>query len=80
MTRRTLDPSELERSKDQNTSVQVSLRLPARLVSRVEDMAGVLQENPPPGATRVSPALVYRLALERGLDALEADAKDRSER
>jgi hypothetical protein len=73
MTRKELETLLPPEHSHPDPTVQVSLRLPARLVSRVVKLAVDLR--PPPGVTRVSPALVYRLALERGLDALETEAE-----
>ena len=55
----------------------VSLRLPAGTMDRAEALISELKKHPALQAARVSRALVLRLALLRGLDELEREAKGR---
>ena len=54
----------------------VSLRLPAGTMARAERLIATLKTHPALQAARVSRALVLRLALLRGLEELEREAKE----
>jgi hypothetical protein len=55
----------------------VSLRLPAGTMERAEALIAELKKHPALQAARVSRAFVLRLALLRGLEELEREAKGR---
>jgi hypothetical protein len=55
----------------------VSLRLPAGTMDRAEALIVELKKHPALQAARVSRAFVLRLALLRGLEELEREAKGR---
>ena len=67
------------RPMDTGPAEQIAIRLPARLLSRLDTYAAALGVHPPAGTTRVTRALALRLALERGLDAIEAEAATRGD-
>lgn len=50
-----------------------ALRLPDALLARVDALIPILERTPEGAAAGVSRSYVMRLALARGLDALEAD-------
>lgn len=54
--------------------VQVAIRLPREAVARAGRLSEVLAARPSYAALRVTPSAVMRMALLRGLDALEAEA------
>jgi predicted transcriptional regulator len=56
---------------------QFSVRLPADLVKRLDKMEAKLAKQPDMAAFRVTRQSVLRLALMRGLDALEEEHKGR---
>lgn len=68
MARRSIPPDE-----------QISIRLPGRLITRIDSYEAHLQARPPAGATRVTRALALRLALERGLEVVEAEMRARGD-
>jgi hypothetical protein len=53
---------------------QVSIRLPEAWLERAEKLSRKLKDDPAHGVSRVSRAYVLRLALLRGIEALEAEA------
>ncbi len=56
--------------------IPTSMRLPARLLARVDALAPFLEGHPAFASrvsSRVSRSAVLRAAIERGLDALEED-------
>lgn len=55
------------------TEVQVSIRLPKELLERAEGLVEVLRKNPDNVLLGLTRATVLRLAILRGLDALEAE-------
>jgi hypothetical protein len=60
--------------------IQISMRLPSDLVERAEAMATVLAKVPEFKLWRMSRQAVIRLALSKGLDALEAQHRAPSRR
>jgi predicted DNA-binding protein len=54
---------------------QVSIRLPAELLGRLEKLARRLAADPLRGALGVTRAAVLRLALTRGIEILEAETQ-----
>ncbi|MCB9779453.1 MAG: hypothetical protein H6742_12880 [Alphaproteobacteria bacterium] len=70
---RNTPPTPASPGPDSGGTTQLSLRLPTSLVARAEALVEAMRVSPPPGVTRVTRTLVLRLALERGLSALEAD-------
>ena len=63
--------------QDMANEEAVSLRLPAGTMDRAETLIAELKRHPALQAARVSRALVLRLALLRGLEELEREARDR---
>lgn len=55
------------------TEVQVSIRLPKELLERAEGLVDALRKNPDNVLLGLTRATVLRLAILRGLDALEAE-------
>lgn len=53
--------------------VQVSVRLPQSFVDRAEKLAARLRQNPDNALMGMTRATVLRLAIARGLTALEAE-------
>ncbi len=64
-------PKRESRTLEAPKQTQVSIRVTKGLLFRAEDLVSAVQAAPPPGATRVTKSLVLRLALERGLAAME---------
>lgn len=58
---------------------QITIRLPGRIIARVANYEEELHRHPPVGATRITRALALRLALERGLEVVEAEARSRGD-
>lgn len=57
--------------------VPTSMRLTARIIARADALAPYLEEHPAFASrvgSKVSRSAIFRAALERGLDALEADS------
>ena len=54
---------------------QVAIRLPRDAVTRAGKLAKALAGRPAFAAWRMTPSAVLRLAILRGLDQLEAEAK-----
>lgn len=54
---------------------QVSIRLPPALLERADKLTRKLSADPAHAAFRVTRAAVLRLALIRGIEALEADQR-----
>jgi hypothetical protein len=71
-----VDPTRTAAYLEGEREVPTSMRLPARLLARVDALAPFLEGHPAFASrvsSRVSRSAVLRAALERGLDALEAD-------
>jgi len=58
---------------------QITIRLPGRLIARLSAYEAHLHSHPPVGATRITRALALRLALERGLEVVEAESVPRGD-
>lgn len=58
----------------------LTIRLPQELLDRAERLIPLLESHGPLAATRVSKAVVIRLALMRGLDELERDVRGQKSR
>jgi len=69
-------PAALE-DQDMANKDEVFLRLPEGTLDRAEALIADIKKHPALQAARVSRALVLRLALLRGLDELEREAKER---
>lgn len=67
----------MESSPDE-AGVQITIRLTKKLLERADALVVWMRGRPPEGVTRVNRSTVLRVALERGLDSLEAE-KDASE-
>jgi len=59
---------------------QVSIRLPEAWLDRAEKLSRKLKGDPAHGASRVSRAYVLRLALLRGIEALEVELAAKSKK
>lgn len=78
-----VDPDRTAAFLDGEREVPTSMRLPARLLERAEELAPKLTEHPAfsvRASARVSRSAVLRVALERGLEALEGDLSRRAPR
>ncbi len=58
---------------------QITIRLPGRLIARVDSYEAHLHAHPPVGATRITRALALRWALERGLEVVEVERRARGD-
>jgi len=66
-------PSTTPSPSAQSGRKQISIRIPESMDQRVGALKAARQEHPPPGTNRVTRAVIWRLALDQGLAALEAE-------
>lgn len=67
--------SHLHTIETMDNNKQVAIRLPREVVSRAGRLTKLLAGLPAYAAWRMTPSGVMRLALLRGLDVLEAEAR-----